>query len=382
MAPSPPGPALGLYVHWPYCRRICPYCDFNVVRHRGRETEARALVAAILRDIAAHRARTGPRRLVSIFLGGGTPSLMRPEDVAEIIAAARGAWSPAADLEVSLEANPTDAEAEGFAALAGAGVNRLSLGVQSLSDEALVRLGRNHDAASARRAVARAQTAFARVSLDLIHSWPGQDEWAWRSDLEAALALGPEHISAYELTFEPGTAFTRARDRGRMVAPDEDRRARLFALTGEVLSGHGFQAYEISNFARSPATRARHNLIYWRGEDYVGVGPGAHGRLTLDGVRIATEAPRAIDAYVKAAGDEGPAGAWLALTAQEAALERLAMGLRLAEGVPLADLAALAVDPMRIAELGAFVDVQEGRLIVRPSARAVTDRLALELCPV
>ena len=236
------GPALGLYVHWPYCARICPYCDFNVFRDRGKRAEQLALKDAILADLAAQRALTGPRDLTSIFLGGGTPSLMDPDWAGEIITAARSLWTPAPDLEVTLEANPTDAEAARYAAFAQAGVNRLSLGVQALDDDSLKRLGRDHGADEARRAAATAAAAFPRLSIDLIYARPGQTPEAWTAELAEAIALGAEHLSPYQLTIEAGTAFDRAVRRGTLVPPPEDLAATLFEVTQEVLEAHGFHA--------------------------------------------------------------------------------------------------------------------------------------------
>jgi len=370
---------LGLYVHWPYCERICPYCDFNVVRDRGaRATKAR-LVDAILADLTAQARLTGPMSLVSVFFGGGTPSLMDSEDVMRILETARDLWTPGADLEVTLEANPTDAEASRFAALARAGVNRLSLGVQSLDDRGLKVLGRNHDAASARRAAVLARDSFPRLSIDLIHGLPGQDAAAWAGDLAAGLALQPEHISAYELTIESGTAFDRAVRRGALNMPGEDARADLFALTQEMLSAAGFDAYEVSNHARGPQARARHNLVYWRGEDYVGVGPGAHGRLTLDGARWALETPRAIGDYVRAALDGGPSSAPQRLTPRDVALERLLMGLRTVEGVSLTDLMPLGISEGKIMEFQGFLEMCEGCLLATPRGRPVLDSVISQL---
>ncbi|HEY1425997.1 MAG TPA: coproporphyrinogen-III oxidase family protein, partial [Caulobacteraceae bacterium] len=236
---------VALYVHWPYCARVCPYCDFNVVRHRGGREGPAALARAIIADLEAQSARAGRRRLASVFFGGGTPSLMEPDWAGEIVGAARRLFEPAADLEVTLEANPTDAEAGRFAAFAGVGVNRLSLGVQSLDDAALAFLGRNHGAAEARRAAERAARAFPRLSIDLIYARPGQTPADWRRELDAALALGPEHVSAYQLTIEAGTAFDRAVRRGRWSPPEPELAAALFETTEDALGRAGFEAYEV-----------------------------------------------------------------------------------------------------------------------------------------
>ncbi len=370
---------LGLYVHWPYCARICPYCDFNVVRDRGRSAQKAALVDAILADMAAHAALTGSRRLTSIFFGGGTPSLMDPSDVARVIAAAKALWTADADIEVSLEANPTDAEAARFVALAQAGVNRLSLGVQSLDDDALAFLGRNHDAASARRAIAIAAGAFPRLSIDLIYALPGQDLAAWAAQLAAVAAMGPEHVSPYQLTIEPGVAFHRRVQRGTLVPVGPDKAADFYETTEAVLEAAGFEAYEVSNHARGVAARSRHNLIYWRGHDYVGAGPGAHGRVTLDGARFATVADDGIEAYVERVRTTGTGSARERLDRREVAIERLLMGLRTVEGVALADLAALAISDARLTALDTLVSRRDHRLIATPQGRHVLDRVIAEL---
>ncbi len=344
MTPDPDAAGFGVYIHWPYCARICPYCDFNVHRDR-RPGEAAALARALLDDLARRSETTGPRRLTSIFFGGGTPSLMDPDAVAEVIAACRRLWEAGPDLEVSLEANPTDAEAGRFAGLAEAGVNRLSLGLQSLEDEALVQLGRNHDAAAGRRATQTALKVFSRVSIDLIYARPDQTPQAWAAELETALALGAGHISPYQLTIEPGTAFERAVRRGRLAPPDDSGAADLWDVTQERLSAAGFEAYEVSNHARTPTDRSRHNLTYWRGGDWLGVGPGAHGRLTLDGVRRGQVcAARPADYIAAVARGEGE-GEIEVLVAPEAAVERVLSGLRLAEGVPFRALSPLGLSP-------------------------------------
>jgi oxygen-independent coproporphyrinogen-3 oxidase len=375
---------LGVYVHWPYCARICPYCDFNVFRAKGREAEAATLARAIVADLEAQRALTGPRDLVSVFFGGGTPSLMDPDWAGEIVAAARRLWRPAADLEVTLEANPTDAEAGRFAAFAAAGVNRLSLGLQALDDAALKFLGRNHDAAEGRRAAAAGARAFPRLSLDLIYALPGQATQAWMQALNAAVDLGCEHLSPYQLTIESGTAFDRAVRRGAWAPPEEGLAADLYETTQAVLEARGFAAYEVSNHARGPAGRSRHNLVYWRGEDYVGVGPGAHGRITRDGARQATRAADRPTDYIGRVAETGTGFiAVEILTPVEAAEERLLSGLRVAEGVAFSEVTALGLEPdhptvRRMVGLGLVAD-DAGRLRATPGGRRVLDRLTTEL---
>jgi oxygen-independent coproporphyrinogen-3 oxidase len=370
---------LGLYIHWPYCARICPYCDFNVALDR-RAGEAEALFEAILADLQAQAGAAGPHRLVSIFLGGGTPSLMRPEWAAGIINAAAALWPAAPDLEVTLEANPTDAEAERFEAFAVAGVNRLSLGVQALDDGALAFLGRNHSAEEAVRAARLAARLFTRLSLDLIYARPGQTEAGWAEELRGALALGPEHLSPYQLTIEAGTAFDRAVRRGAFAPADPDLAARLYETTQAVLEAEGFEAYEVSNHARGAAARSRHNLLYWRGQDYLGIGPGAHGRITSAGVRAATEAARAIPDYLARVRNSGTGLALSEnLSPEEAAEERLLMGLRTVEGVALAELQPLPLSKLADLHQAGFVRVADGRLYATAQGRPVLDRVIQEL---
>ncbi|WP_374390804.1 radical SAM family heme chaperone HemW [Brevundimonas sp.] len=375
--PLDPGTDVGLYVHWPYCSRICPYCDFNVVRDRGRGEEQAALAEAILADLEAQAALTGPRRLASIFFGGGTPSLMDPAAVAAVIARARTLFPPRGDIEITLEANPTDAEAGRFAALAEAGVNRLSMGVQALDDASLASLGRNHSAAEALRAVELAGRLFPRLSIDLIYARPGQTPDAWARELTAALALGFEHVSPYQLTIEAETAFGRALRRGTLVPPDEDGAAALYETTQAVLGAAGFDAYEVSNHARNAAARSAHNLHVWRGGDYLGLGPGAHGRLTLDGLRTATVAHRRIADYVSGVASGAPWSDREALSPRDAAEERLLLGLRTTEGAPAALLGPLDLsgEDGPVADLVAegFLTMRAGRLIATPRGRPVLD---------
>lgn len=374
---SDPKDHLALYVHWPYCARICPYCDFNVVRDRGRDQEQAGLVEAILADLEAQAALIGPRRLASIFFGGGTPSLLDPDAVARIIAAATGRFAPLGPIEITLEANPTDAEADRFAALRDAGINRLSMGVQALDNEALRFLGRNHSADEARRAVAVAARAFDRLSIDLIYARPGQTVAGWTEDLTQALDLGFEHISPYQLTIEPTTAFGRAVARGAWAPPDEDLAADLYETTQTVLQAAGFEAYEVSNHARGVAARSSHNLHVWRGGDYLGLGPGAHGRLTLDGVRTATVAHRGIADYVTGVAAGTPWTEHQPLSPTDAAEEKVLLGLRTVEGVALAELATLVrtVDRGPLADLIAdgFLEVEAGQVRATATGRPVLD---------
>ena len=369
--------SLALYVHWPYCARICPYCDFNVVRDRGRVEEQAGLVQAILADMEAQSRLVGPRRLASIFFGGGTPSLMPPEAVAAVIARAKALFPPAGDIEITLEANPTDAEAGRYAALAVAGIIRLSMGVQSFDDAALKFLGRDHSAAEARRAVQTAARAFARLSIDLIYARPGQSVADWTAELTTALDLGFEHVSPYQLTIEPTTAFGRAFARGALTPPDEDLAASLYEATQAVLEGAGFEAYEVSNHARDVAARSSHNLHVWRGGDYLGLGPGAHGRLTLNGERTATVAHRRIADYVEGVAHGSPWAEREALDASGAAEELVLLGLRTVEGVSLATLAALDLSDQTgpLADLisDGFLQLRQGRVAATATGRPVLD---------
>lgn len=384
MTKAAPGPPLGVYIHWPYCARICPYCDFNVYRDRGRREEQAALVLAIVDDLRAQAALTGPRTLVSVFFGGGTPSLMDPAAVARVLAVAQNLWTPAEDLEVSLEANPTDAEAQRFSALAQAGIGRLSLGVQALDDAALAFLGRDHDAAAARRALAIAARTFPRLSLDLIYARPGQTPAAWALELAEAVGSGAEHISPYQLTIEAGTAFDRAVRRGRFSPPDEAVGAALYETTQAFLEAAGFEAYEVSNHARGLAARSRHNLVYWQGVDYVGVGPGAHGRITLGGVRQATEALARPADYIAQVAESGWGFPELeALSPIAAAEERVLSGLRIWPGVTFAEVAPLGLSPeharvQTLVEAG-LLKKDNYRLCATPDGRLLLDHVTRQL---
>jgi len=374
----------GVYVHWPFCLSKCPYCDFNShVRHAAID-EAR-FVRAFAAEIAATAARIPGREAVSIFFGGGTPSLMQPSTVGAILDAIARHWSLAPDVEVTLEANPTSVEATRFRGYRAAGVNRVSLGVQALDDAALAALGRLHSAAEALAAVSIARATFPRYSFDLIYARPGQTVAAWRDELARAIAQAGDHLSLYQLTIEPDTPFATLHAAGKLATPDDDTARALYDATQDVCDAHGLPAYEISNHAR-PGGQCRHNLVYWRYGEYAGIGPGAHGRLDVNGRRYATAAeknPEQWLALVEARGhgltvDE-------TLTRTEQADELLLMGLRLAEGIELARYAAVAgkpLDPSRIADLaqGGLVETtREGRLRVTAAGFPLLDAVVADL---
>ncbi|MES2120202.1 MAG: radical SAM family heme chaperone HemW [Pseudomonadota bacterium] len=327
------GDALALYVHWPFCVSKCPYCDFN--SHVRAEIDQDAWQQALLADLAHEAALLPGRRLTSIFFGGGTPSLMAPETVATVIAAATGHWSPADNLEITLEANPNSVEAARFADLAAAGVNRLSLGLQSFDDEALKFLGRAHSATESLAALETAQAHFPRVSFDLIYALPRDSEEQWARNLEFALSLSTTHLSLYQLTIEPGTRFAAMVARNEFEPLDADRAASLYELTDAMTSAAGVPAYEISNYA-APGAESRHNLTYWRYGDYAGVGPGAHGR-RLGRRTVRHKKPENFLSGLQRNGHGIAEEA--ALAPQEAADEALVMGLRLSEGVDAGGIA-------------------------------------------
>jgi oxygen-independent coproporphyrinogen-3 oxidase len=373
----------GLYLHWPYCVSKCPYCDFN--SHVAAEVDPVRWQRAYLAEIARVAAETPGRVLDTIYFGGGTPSLMPPDLVAAVIAAARGAWAASNCLEITLEANPNSAEAAKFAAYADAGVNRLSLGVQALNDADLRRLGRAHDLAEALRALEIARATFPRLSFDLIYARQDQTPEDWRSELARALDLEPDHLSLYQLTVEEDTIFGRRHAAGRLTGlPDEDRAAEMYLATEQACDAAGIPAYEVSNYARS-GQESRHNLVYWRGGDYAGIGPGAHGRLTLEGRRIATStllAPRAwLEAVERRGSGEAPRAV---LSPDERAEEFLLMGLRLREGISIGRYHALAGRALPaaavadLAELG-MVSISGDRLAVTLAGRMVLNQVVRAL---
>ncbi|MEM7768386.1 MAG: radical SAM family heme chaperone HemW [Pseudomonadota bacterium] len=382
-----PHNGMGLYVHWPYCARICPYCDFNV--YAAKDRSPGTLVDALLADLAGHARIPGykPAPLTSVFLGGGTPSLMPPDAIWSILGLAHQLYGLAEPCEVTLEANPADITDDALAAWRDAGVNRLSIGVQSLDDQALHFLGRDHDAATARRAVDAALKRVPSVSIDLIYARPGQSLAAWQAELGAGIALGAPHLSLYELTIEEKTAFGARARRGDLIPMPDDDQATLYEVTQAICDAAGLPAYEISNHAASPDHQSVHNLTYWRGGDWIGIGPGAHGRLTLKGQRIATEAVRKPGAYTSRIEQKGRG--WqekTVLTPLEAARERLAMGLRSAEGLPLQAIEALTGHPVEPNKLSDFqsaglITVGHGKITLTPQGRLLADRITAELAP-
>ena len=376
--------AFGVYVHWPFCLSKCPYCDFNShVRHGGID-EARFL-RAYESEIAQTAERIGARTVSSIFFGGGTPSLMQPSTVAAILDAIAKHWATAPDVEITLEANPTSVEATRFRGYRAAGVNRVSLGVQALDDAALKELGRLHTAQEALDAVAVARSIFDRYSFDLIYARPRQTLEAWAAELRRAIAQAAEHLSLYQLTIEPGTPFFGLHAAGKLAVPNDDHARDLYDLTQAICAEAGLPAYEISNHAR-PGAECRHNLVYWRGHEYAGVGPGAHGRLNVGNFRYATETEKRPESWLMRVEARGT-GLTVdeKLTPGETADEYLLMGLRLAEGIDPQRFSALsgrAIDPNRVSflrEQGTVEFTAGGRLRVTQSGFPLLDAVVADL---
>jgi oxygen-independent coproporphyrinogen-3 oxidase len=383
MSLTTPAP-FAVYVHWPFCLSKCPYCDFNShVRHGGYD-EAR-FVRAIASEIAQTAARVPGRTVSTIFFGGGTPSLMQPSSVQAILDAIGKHWSIAPNVEVTLEANPTSVEAARFRGYRTAGVNRVSLGVQALDDASLKELGRLHTAQEALDAVAIARGNFERYSFDLIYARPRQTLDAWQAELRRAIAEAAEHLSLYQLTIEEGTPFYGLHKAGKLAMPDDDLARDLYDLTQAVCADAGLPAYEVSNHARAGA-ECRHNLVYWRGYEYAGVGPGAHGRLNIDGRRYATETEKRPENWLTRVEETG-SGLTIneKLTSGEVADEFLLMGLRLAEGIEperFTAIAGRALDPKRVSILrdeGALESTNDGRLRVTQSGFPVLDAVVADL---
>ena len=364
---------LALYIHWPFCVSKCPYCDFN--SHVRASVEQAEWREALLRDLA-FEASQAQGRLGSIFFGGGTPSLMPPETVAALIGAAERHWGFAPDIEITLEANPSSVEAARFADLAAAGVNRVSLGLQSLDNEALRFLGRAHDVSEALAALATAQQAFSRVSFDLIYALPDQTEAQWQAQLARALSFGTSHLSLYQLTIEPGTRFAALAAKGELAEADPDHSALLYELTQEMTSAAGIPAYEISNHAR-PGEESRHNLTYWRYQPYLGVGPGAHGRRG----GMATQRHRKPENWLAALKRNGHGIVEeTAIPRADQGVEALLMGLRLREGVDLAligEVSGKTID--QLIDEKAVQRLSQQGLLVRDGAKLRTTRAGMLL---
>jgi len=376
--------AFGVYVHWPFCLSKCPYCDFNSHVRREAIDEPR-WIRAFAAEIAVTAARISSRTVSSIFFGGGTPSLMRPATVDAVLDAVARHWRLADDVEITLEANPTSVEVERFCGYRVAGVNRVSLGVQALDDGVLLALGRTHSAREALDAVAIARAAFDRYSFDLIYARPQQTVEQWSSELRSALAQAGEHVSLYQLTIEPETPYAQLHAAGKLPVPDKDTARALFEVTQEICAAQGLPAYEISNHARAGG-ECRHNLIYWRGHEYAGIGPGAHGRLDIAGDRHATateKRPEAWLARVEQSGDGLVSDEILTLA--ERADEFLLMGLRLAEGIDpkrYEQIAGRSLQTKRIAFLhqhGFVETTRGGRLRATPTGMPVLDSVVADL---
>lgn len=374
--------ARALYIHWPFCAKKCPYCDFN--SHVREGVDVAASQAALIADMRAEAAMAGGETLTSIFFGGGTPSLMPPALVAALLAEAERLWGFDPGIEITLEANPSSVEAANFASLAAAGINRVSLGVQSLDDAELRFLGRLHGADEALRSLETAQAHFARVSFDMIYALPGHTPELWEARLTRALGFGTGHMSLYQLTIEPGTRFASDVRRGRLVPLEDDAAAQLFDITQELSLAAGLPAYETSNHAR-PGEESRHNLAYWRYQDYAGIGPGAHGRRG----GVATVRHKKPENFLAAVARQGDGIAEArALAVSDQAAEALLMGLRLTEGVDIAALSARFGLPRaglieetalaRLADLG-MMWAEGNRIGVMPEGRGVLDALLAEV---
>lgn len=382
--PDDGAPGFGVYVHWPFCAAKCPYCDFNShVRHTAIDQPRYA--AAFAREFETMRERTGRRTVKSIFLGGGTPSLMEPRTVASILEKIAALWNVPEGIEITLEANPSSVEAERFRGYRAAGVNRVSLGVQALNDADLRMLGRLHNVEDALHAIRLARETFPRLSFDLIYARPAQTEEAWRTELNEAIGHAADHLSLYQLTIEEGTPFHALYRAGKLKTPDQEQAAALYAVTQEVTAARGLPAYEISNHAQ-PGAESRHNLVYWRYGEYLGAGPGAHGRFVEDGTRTVTMTEKMPERWLERVEKQGHGvtGGETLTPAQEAD-ELLLMGLRLAEGVDLARYEALAGRPLagraigRMQEQGLIAPLDNSRLRATATGMIVLDSVIAAL---
>ena len=373
-----------VYVHWPFCLAKCPYCDFNS-HVRAEAIDEKRFISAFRTEIAHRAAMTPGRRVRSVFFGGGTPSLMRPQTVQAVIDAIGGAWSFEPDAEITLEANPTSVEAGRFRGYRAAGVNRLSVGVQALNDADLKALGRRHSVSEAIEAVKTAQSIFDRTSFDLIYARPNQSEADWRAELTQAMTMTGEHLSLYQLTIEPDTIYERLWSAGKLKTPDEDLGRALFDATQEITEAHGLPAYEVSNHAR-PGAESRHNLVYWRYGEYVGIGAGAHGRVGQGAARRAQSTEKHPEMWLAQVESEGHGLIEdVPLTSEEQSDEYLLMGLRLREGIDVARFEAMSGRPLKrrqieeLAGYGFIDETADGRLRVTPSGAALLDTIVADL---
>lgn len=377
---------LAIYVHWPFCRSKCPYCDFN--SHVRENIDEKAWADALCAELDHTRALSGPRTITSVFFGGGTPSLMSASTTSAVLERIARNWTLYDDVEITLEANPTSVEAGKFRDFSAAGVNRVSLGIQALNNEDLKALGREHDVAEALEAIATAQKYFKRSSFDLIYARMGQSLSAWEAELKQALDLAASHLSLYQLTIERGTAFYQAYNKGKLILPDEEVSSEMYELTQAICEAHGLPAYEVSNHAKV-GEESRHNLTYWRYGDYIGVGPGAHGRLTFDGDLHALNQFRSPEKWLSCVQDKGQATEQdNRLSQQEMAEEMVMMGLRLNGGISKAEFRNRIgtelkdfIDPasvQRLCELG-YMETDDDRLTARPSGMLVLNSLLRQI---
>ncbi|CDM56131.1 coproporphyrinogen III oxidase [Rhizobium favelukesii] len=384
LLPDTGEPGFGVYVHWPFCAAKCPYCDFNShVRHQPVDQER--FTASFLKEMATVRQMSGPKTVTSIFLGGGTPSLMKPSTVSAILDGIAKHWHVPDGIEITMEANPSSVEAERFRGYRAAGVNRVSLGVQALNDRDLTFLGRLHDVADALKAIKLARDIFPRMSFDLIYARPNQTVDEWERELKEAFSYAVDHLSLYQLTIEEGTPFFGLHKAGKLVVPDGDQSALLYEATQEITTGEGLPAYEVSNHAR-PGAESRHNLTYWRYGDYAGIGPGAHGRLTRGSMKIATATERKPESWLDLVERNGHGMLDTEqLGYEEQADELLLMGLRLKEGVDLSrwqQLSGRDLDPKReefLLEHGFIERIGNSRLRCTPSGMLILDSVVADL---
>ncbi|MCV3768286.1 radical SAM family heme chaperone HemW [Rhizobium sp. TRM95796] len=384
LLPDTGEPGFGVYLHWPFCAAKCPYCDFNShVRHQ--QVDQDAFVVAFLKEMSVMRELSGPKTVTSVFVGGGTPSLMEPETIDALLTGISRLWHMPDGIEITMEANPSSVEAERFRGYRAAGVNRVSLGVQALNDRDLKFLGRLHNVEDALKAVRLAREIFPRMSFDLIYARPGQSEEEWIRELNEAIGYAVDHLSLYQLTIEEGTPFFGLHQNGKIVLPDADAAARLYEITQEVTEAHGMPAYEVSNHAK-PGAESRHNLTYWRYGDYAGIGPGAHGRLSRQGHKYATATERHPETWLASVAAKGHGMVEQeSLERDEQADEMLLMGLRLREGLDLArwsELAGRGLDPDREAFLiqhGLLERLGNSRLRCTQSGMLVLDAVVADL---